>query len=92
LTFKGIFIVPPLPEWSNGQPLEKLCIEADGVIGLSMDQLWDNCFELEVEAAYVLVGVPIADDSTITSFERPYREGAYVSVCLPYLKFHHSLV
>lgn len=90
-TFRDICIVPPLPEWSHCQPLEKLCIKAKGVIGLSMDKLWDNCFELEVEAAYVLVGVPMADESIITSFERPYREGAYVSMCLVSLQFHHSL-
>jgi len=80
LTYKDIFIVPPLPDRSNGQPLEKLCIEADGVIGLSMDRLWDSCFEIDIKAAYVLIGVPIADESIIISFERPYREGAYVSV------------
>lgn len=77
LSSRDISVVPSLPKHRHS--LEKLSIETDGTVGLPMDQVWNCCLEVDVYAKFVLVGVPVADESLITYFERPYREGAYVS-------------
>lgn len=66
-------------ELPPGARLDVLCIAArECALGLDMGGLWDSVARLDVEAEQLLLGVPVADEHLVWTFERPFREGHFV--------------
>lgn len=58
--------------------LRTLKIHRMGVVGFDLKQLVDQCQYVEINAMFALAGIPIADNTLVNNFRRPYVEGDYV--------------
>ena len=58
--------------------LESFTVEKDGIVGLVLDQVLHSCRKVRISCLFCLLAVTASRDITVTSFERPYRIGAYV--------------
>ncbi len=66
---------PTLPKESQ---LDVFQIMSFCTLGIALDELWNTCRHIKIDAPCVLLGVPVDNPEVIRLFERPYREGRYV--------------